>query len=216
MGKKMICLAAGLALATALFADLGVFVSFHSSERLTTFTRSAIWNKEPQPSYRDMLILFSSFQPNRHEFLIFGDIVSGEGVPIENGLWDTKKFALGVGVGKVLSVPVRLSRAGVDFSLDFSAGPYLSLFLSNRYTYLSGKHVQEVERIDILGRAQYGLYAAARLRLEQFEHFKKYLNHLDFSLGLHFFMPFSNHEFNGDSTARYHLYKAFAFVGISF
>jgi len=195
---------------------VGVFVSFHSSEHLTVFTRSAIWNKEPQPSYWDMLVLLSSFQPNRHEFLVFGDIVKGEGVPIENGLWDTKKFALGMGVGKVLSVPVRLSRAGVDFSLDFSAGPYFSLFLSNRLIHVSGKYVQEVERVDILRRAQYGLYAAVRLRLEQFEHLKKYLDHLDFNLGLHFFMPFSNHEFNADSKARSHLYKAFAFAGISF
>jgi hypothetical protein len=123
MGRKIFCLASGLALAASLFADLGVFVSFHSTEHLTVFTRSAIWDKEPQPSYWDTMLLLSSFQPNRHEFLVFGDIVRGEGVPIENGLWDTRKFALGMGIGKVLSIPVRLPRAGVAFSLDFSAGP---------------------------------------------------------------------------------------------
>jgi len=39
---------------------------------------------------------------------------------------------------------------------------------------------------------------------------------VDFSLGIHFFMPFSNHEFNDDVKARYHLCKTFAFVGITF
>ena len=216
MVKKLIGLAVGLLLAATLFADLGVYASFLSSEHLTVFTRDAIWNKPPQPSCRDMLLLFSSFRPNRHEFIVFGDILNEKGVPIENGIWDTRKFALGAGVGKVLSVPLHLSRAGVDLSFDFSAGPYLSLFLSNRYTHVSGKYVQAVEKINILGRAQYGLYAAVRLRLEQFEHFRKYLEHIDVSLGLHFFMPFSNHEFNGDTKARYHLYKLFAFAGISF
>jgi hypothetical protein len=216
MGKKAICLAAGLLLAASLFADLGVYLSFLSSEHLTVFTRDAVWNKPPQPSCRDMLLLFSSFQPNRHEFIVFGDILSEKGVAIENGMWDTKKFAVGAGVGKVLSVPLRLSRPGVELSADFSAGPYFALFLSNHYTFVSGRYVQEVEKINILKRAQYGLYAAVRLRLERCERLRKYLEHIDVSLGLHFFMPFSNHEYNADVKARYHLYKLFAFAGISF
>jgi hypothetical protein len=213
MDKKMIFLVAGLGLAVSLFADLGVFVSFHSSENLTTFVSDAIWNKEPQPTFRDTLLVLSSFQPNRHEFLVFGNIIKGENLPIENGRWDTNKIALGLGVGKVLTIPVSLNRIGLDFSLDFSAGPFFHLFLSNRYTHVSGQYKKEVETASIMHRVQYGLYSTVRLRLVQF---KKYFKDLDFSLGLHFFMPFTNHEFNADPGARYHLFKTFAFAGISF
>lgn len=213
MKKTAVILVLGLGLAACLRADVGFAFSFLSSERLTVFTRDAIWNKEPQPSYADTLLLLTSFRPNRHEFIVFGDIMSGKGVPIENGLWDTRKFELGIGAGKVLTVPVALPRQGVELSLDFSAGPYVGAFLSNRYTHVGGKRVREVEKFDLLGRIQYGLYAAARIRLQRF---KKYLEHLDASLGIQFFLPFSNHEYNADAKARYHLYKTFFFIGVSF
>ena len=213
MRKITVILVLGLGLGLLLRADVSLSVSFLSSERLTVFTRDAIWNKEPQPSYSATLVLLSSFEPNRREFIVFGDIMSGRDVPIENGLWDTRKFELGMGVGKMLTVPVTLARLGIEFSLDFSAGPFAGVFLSNRYTHVGGKYVAEVERFDILGRIQYGLYAAARLRMQRF---KKYLDAVDASLGLHFFIPFSNHEFNADPRARYHLFKTFAFAGISF
>jgi len=213
MRKITVILVLGLGLGLLLRADVSLSVSFLSSERLTVFTRDAIWNKEPQPSYSATLVLLSSFEPNRREFIVFGDIMSGRDVPIENGLWDTRKFELGMGVGKMLTVPVTLARLGIEFSLDFSAGPFAGVFLSNRYTHVGGKYVAEVERFDILGRIQYGLYAAARLRMQRF---KKYLDAVDASLGFHFFIPFSNHEFNADPRARYHLFKTFAFAGISF
>jgi hypothetical protein len=213
MRKITVILVLGLGLGLLLRADVSLSVSFLSSERLTVFTRDAIWNKEPQPSYSATLVLLSSFEPNRREFIVFGDIMSGRDVPIENGLWDTRKFELGMGVGKMLTVPVTLTRLGIEFSLDFSAGPFAGVFLSNRYTHVGGKYVAEVERFDILGRIQYGLYAAARLRMQRF---KKYLDAVDASLGFHFFIPFSNHEFNADPRARYHLFKTFAFAGISF
>jgi len=213
MGKKTIFLFLGLGLAASLFADLGLSVSFLSSERLTVFTSQDIWNKEPQPSFRDTLLVLSSFQPNRQEFLVFGNIISGRGVPIENGLWDTKKTTLGMGLGKVLTLPVSLTKYAVAFAIDFSAGPFVYLFLSNRYTHVGGQYKKEVEEASILHRVQYGLYATVRLRLQDF---KKYLRAVDASLGLHFFMPFSNHERNDDPKARYHLFKTFATVGISF
>jgi hypothetical protein len=213
MNKRILFLLAGLGMAASLFADLGIYFSFHSSETLTVFTSQSVWNKDPQPTFRDTLLVLSSFLPNRHEFLVFGNIVKGEDVPIENGLWDTKKSTLGMGLGKVLTIPVRLPRAGLEFSLDFSAGPFFYLFLSNRYTHVSGTYKKEVETASILHRVQYGLYSTVRLRLERF---KKHLQGLDLNLGLHFFMPFSNHEFNDDSTARHHLFKSFVFAGISF
>ena len=213
MSKKMIFLFLGLSLAASLSADLGFSFSFLSSESLTVFTSQNIWNKPPQPSFRDTLLVLSSFQPNRQEFLVFGNIISGKGVAIENGMWDTKKTTLGMGFGKVLTIPVSWPKLAVVFSLDFSAGPYFYLFLSNQYTHVSGQYKKEVEAAGFLRRVQYGLYATARLRLQEF---KKYLHAVDASLGLHFFMPFSNHEFNDDAKARYHLFKTFAFVGISF
>lgn len=213
MSKKMIFLFLGLGLAASLSADLGFSFSFLSNESLTVFTSQNIWNKPPQPAYRDTLLVLSSFQPNRQEFLVFGNIISGKGVPIENGLWDTKKTTLGMGFGKVLTIPVNLARIGLEFNLDFSAGPYFYIFLSNLYTHVSGEYKKEVEEASILQRVQYGLYSTARLRLT---HYKKYFNAVDFNLGLQFFMPFSNHEFNDDVRARYHLFKTFAFAGISF
>jgi len=213
MSKKMIFLFLGLSLAASLSADLGFSFSFLSSESLTVFTSQNIWNKPPQPAFRDTLLVLSSFQPNRQEFLVFGNIISGKGVAIENGMWDTKKTTLGMGFGKVLTIPVSWPKLAVVFSLDFSAGPYFYLFLSNQYTHVSGQYKKEVEEASFLRRVQYGLYATARLRLQEF---KKYLHAVDASLGLHFFMPFSNHEFNDDAKARYHLFKTFAFVGISF
>ncbi len=206
-------LVAGLGLAAALFADVGLYMSLHSRESLTVFTSQAVWNKEPQPSYSDTLLVLSSFQPHRQEFLVFGNIVKGEGVWIENGLWDTKKNTLGMGIGKVLTVPFRLPRAGLDLSLDFSAGPFVYFFLSNHYTHVGGVYKKEVETASFLHRVQYGLYATVRLRLERF---RKHLEGLDVSLGLHFFMPFSNYEFNDDPKARYHLFKSFLLAGISF
>jgi hypothetical protein len=213
MSKKAIFLFLGLGLAASLFADLGFSVSLLSSERLTVFTSQEIWNKAPQPAFRDTLLVLSSFQPNRQEFLVFGNIISGKGVPIENGLWDTKKTTLGMGLGKVLSVPVSSAKHAVAFALDFSAGPFFYLFLSNDYTHVGGQYKKEVEEASILHRVQYGLYATSRLRLQDFG---KYLRHIDASLGFHFFMPFSNHERNDDPKARYHLFKTFLCAGVSF
>jgi hypothetical protein len=213
MKKKSLLLIAGLALANAAFAELGFYVSFNSNETLKVFTSQYIADKTPTPEFRDTLILLSSFQPNRQEFLVFGNIIKGKNVPIENGIWETKKYTLGMGFGKVLTIPVSLARIGLDFSLDFSAGPFFYLFLSNLYTHVSGEYKKEVETASILHRVQYGLYSTARLRLTRY---KKYFDAVDFNLGLHFFMPFSNHEFNGDVKARYHLFKTFAYVGITF
>ncbi len=213
MSKKMLFLTAGLSLAASLFADLGIYISFHSSETLMVFTSQSIWNKYPRLSFSDTLLVLSSFQPNRQEFLVFSNIIKGEDIPIENGVWDTKKNTLGMGLGKLLTIPVRLPRAGLEFSLDFSAGPFVYLFLSNRYTHVSGTYKKEVETASILHRVQYGLYSTVRLRLERL---KKHLQGLDLNLGLHFFLPFSNHEFNADPKARYHLFKSFVCAGISF
>jgi hypothetical protein len=213
MNKKISFFFLGLALAATVFADLGFFVSFNSHEALKVFTSQAIWNKEPQPSFSDTLLMMSSFQPNRQEIVVFGNIIKGENVLIENGLWDTKKTTLGLGFGKVMSIPFSLPKFAAKFALDFSAGPYFHVFLSNQYTHISGQTNKQVAKTSVFERVQYGLYSSVRLRLLQF---KQYLNALDFSLGLHFFMPFSNHEFNADSRARYHLFKTFAFAGISF
>lgn len=213
MNKKMLLLLLWLALANVAFADLGFYVSFNSNETLKIFTNQYIVDKTPAPNFWDTLIMLSSFQPGRQEFFVFGNIIKGKNVPIENGVWETKKNTLGMGFGKVLTIPVSLARLGLEFSLDFSAGPYFYLFLSNRYTHVSGQYKKEVETASILNRVQYGLYSTARLRLT---HYKKYFNAVDFNLGLHFFMPFSNHEFNDDVKARYHLFKTFAFAGISF
>ncbi|MFH2107369.1 MAG: hypothetical protein ABII93_01760 [Chrysiogenia bacterium] len=213
MNKKILLLILGLALANMVFADLSFSISFHSSETLKVFTSQYIADQAPKPVFRDTLIVLSSFQPGRQEFLIFSNIIKGESVPIENGLWDTKKFTLGMGFGKVLTIPVDLTGIGLKFSLDFSAGPYFHIFLNNHYTHVSGQYKKEVETASILHRVQYGLYSTVRLRLT---HYKKYFNAVDFNLGLNFFMPFSNHEFNDDAKARYHLFKTFAFLGISF
>lgn len=213
MNKKLLLLLLGLALANAAFADLGFYVSFHSNETLKIFTNQYIVDKTPAPDFWDTLIMLSSFQPGRQEFFVFGNIIKGKNVPIENGVWETKKNTLGMGFGKVLTIPVSLTRLGLEFSLDFSAGPFLYLFLRNQYTHVSGQYKKEVEAASILKRVQYGLYSTARLRLTRY---KKYFNAVDFSLGIHFFMPFSNHEFNDDVKARYHLFKTFAFVGITF
>jgi hypothetical protein len=213
MNKKIFLLFFWLAWAGMVFADVGVYVSFNSSETLKVFTSGYIVDKTPAPDFWDTMIMISSFQPNRQEFLVFGNIIKGKNVPIENGIWETKKTTLGMGFGKVLTIPVSLARVGLDFSLDFSAGPFLYLFLSNHYTFVSGKYKKEVETASILKRVQYGLYSTVRLRLTRY---KKYFNAVDFSLGIHFFMPFSNHEFNDDAKARYHLFKTFAFAGISF
>jgi hypothetical protein len=213
MSKKTIILFLGLSLASLLAADLGLSGSFMSSEHVTVFTAQDIWNKEPQPLFSDTLLVLSSFQPNRQEFLVFGNIISGKGVSIENGLWDTKKTTLGMGFGKVLTIPVSLPKYAVAFAIDFSAGPFFYFFLSNRYTHVGGKYKPEVEDASILHRVQYGLYATTRLRLQEL---KKYLRSVDASLGFHFFMPFSNHELNNDPKARYHLFKTFLCAGVSF
>jgi hypothetical protein len=214
MGKRTLyLLLLLLGLAAVLRADLSFSVSLLSSQAVKTFTAEQIWNKEPQPSFRDTLLVLSSFQPGRQEFLIFGDIITGKGVSIENGLWDTRKASLGVGVGKVLSIPISLKRLGTALALDFSAGPFLCFFLSNRYTFVAGEYKKEVESAGFLRRVQYGLYGSARLRLEKF---KELLNGVDVLLGLHFSMPFSNHEFSDDPKARHILYKTFFFAGIAF
>ncbi len=213
MSKKAVFWAWMLGLAASLPADISFSFSLLSSEKVTVFTQDAIWNKEPQPSFRDTLLVLSSFHANRHEFLVFGNLISGKGLAIENGLWDTKKTTLGMAFGKVLTIPLPLPRRSLSLALDFSAGPFAYLFLSNRYTHLSGTYKKEVEKASILNRIQYGLYAAARLRLLEF---KKYLRHVDAGLGLHCFMPFSNHERNDDPKARYHLFKTFVTLGFSF
>jgi len=213
MKKRILFLLLGLALASMVFAELGFFVSFNSDETLKVFTSTYIADRTPLPQFWDTLIVMSSFQPNRQEFIVFGNMIKGKNVLIENGVWETKKATLGLGFGKVLTIPVKLARIGMEFSLDFSAGPYFHLFLSNHYTHVSGLYRKEVEEANILKRVQYGLYSTARLRLTRY---KKYFAAVDFNLGLHFFMPFSNHERNDDTTARYHLFKTFFCAGISF
>jgi len=213
MNKRLLLFILGIGLASLVFADLGFYVSFNSHEHLKVFTNQYISDKSPTPSFWDMLIMLSSFEPNRQEFFIFGNISKGENVDIENGIWNTKKNALGMGYGKVLTLPISLRKFDVELRLDFSAGPFLNVFLSNQYTHVSGQLTNEVDDAGIFNNIQYGLYSTVRLRLV---HFKKYFNSLAANLGLHFFMPFSNHEFNSDTVARYHLFKTFAFAGISF
>ncbi|MCX6558151.1 MAG: hypothetical protein NTW95_12110 [Candidatus Aminicenantes bacterium] len=213
MNKKMLLFILGIILAAPAFADLGFYVSFNSHEHLKVFTSQYIADKLPAPSFWDMLIMLSSFEPNRQEFFIFGNISKGENVDIENGIWNMKKNALGMGYGKVLTLPINLRQFDVELRLDFSAGPFFNVFLSRQYTHVSGQLTDEVDDASIFRNIQYGLYSTVRLRLV---HFKKYFNLLAANLGLHFFMPFSNHEFNSDPVARYHLFKTFAFVGISF
>ncbi|MCX6555658.1 MAG: hypothetical protein NTZ12_11710, partial [Candidatus Aminicenantes bacterium] len=208
MNKRLLLFILGIGLASLVFADLGFYVSFNSHEHLKVFTSQYISDKSPTPSFWDMLIMLSSFEPNRQEFFIFGNISKGENVDIENGIWNTKKNALGMGYGKVLTLPISLRKFDVELRLDFSAGPFLNVFLSNQYTHVGGQLTSEVDDAGIFNNIQYGLYSTVRLRLV---HFKKYFNSLAANLGLHFFMPFSNHEFNSDTVARYHLFKTFAF-----
>jgi hypothetical protein len=213
MNKKILVLVLISSLTSLVFADLSFYVSFNSNENLKVFTNQYIANKLPVPVFLDTLIMISSFKPNRQEFLVFGNIIKGENITIENGVWNTKKNTLGMGFGKVLTIPVSLSKIDAEFSLDFSAGPFFYLFLSNQYVFVSGQYKKEVEKTNIFKRLQYGLYSTARLRLT---HYKKYFNAVDFNLGFHFFMPFSEHEYSADHASRYHLFKTFAFVGISF
>jgi hypothetical protein len=213
MNKKILGLILGIGLNAVIFADLGFYFSFNSSENLKVFTNQYIADKSPMPAFWDTLIMISSFEPNRQEFFIFGNIVKGENIAIENGVWNTKKNTLGMGYGKVVTLPISLPKMDAEFRLDFSAGPFVYIFLSNQYTHISGQRTPEVEDSSIFKRFQYGLYSTVRLR---WVHFKNYFNALAFNLGVHFFMPFSEHEFSSDSTARYHLFKTFAFAGISF
>ena len=209
--NKKILMPLGLALANMIFAELG-FVSFNSNETLKIFTSGYIVDKNPTAilGYADRDVLFPAKPPGISGFWQYH---LRKNVPIENGVWETKKSTLGMGFGKVLTIPVSLARIGLEFSLDFSAGPYFYLFLSNQYTHVSGEYKKEVEEASMLQRVQYGLYSTARLRLTRY---KKYFNAVDFNLGFHFFMPFSNHEFNDDVKARYHLFKTFACAGVSF
>jgi hypothetical protein len=213
MYKKVFCLVLGLGLATRVFADLGFFVSFNSNESLKVFTSDYISGPKIAPSFWDTLFVLSSFESNRQEFNVFCNIIKGEHVPIEAGQWNTKKFAMGMSIGKVFTIPISLPKIDAEFKLDFSAGPFFYLFLTNQFIFVSGKRQPKVEDANIINRIQHGLYSAVRLR---WVHFKNYFNQADFNLGFHFFMPFSNHEFNSDPKARYHLFKTFAFVGISF
>lgn len=213
MNKKLLLLFLGLGLSSVVFAELGFYISFNSNENLKVFTSQYVVDKSPAPVFWDTLIVLSSFEPNRQEFFVFGNISKGENVSIESGVWNTKKNALGAGFGKVLTLPFSLPKFDLEFRLDFSAGPFFNIFLSRQYTHLSGQRTSEVEEAGILKNIQYGLYSIVRLRCV---HFKKYFNTLAANLGFHFFMPFSNHEFNSDPVARYHLFKTFAFVGVSF
>jgi hypothetical protein len=213
MNKKLLLFVLAVSLAWPAFAELGFYVSFNSNETLKVFTSQYIIDKSPAPAFWDTLIMISSFEPNRQEFYVFGNIIKGENIDMESGLWNTKKSTLGMGFGKVITLPISLSKMDLEFRLDFSAGPFLNIFLSRQYTFISGRRTPEVEAAGILKNIQYGLYSTVRLRCV---HFKKYFNALAANLGLHFFMPFSNHEFNSDPVARYHLYKTFAFVGVSF
>jgi len=213
MNKKIIFLILGIGLTSMVFAELGVYISFNSNENLKIFTSQYITDRLPTPSFWDTLIMLSAFEPNRQEFIVFGNIIKGENITIENGLWNTKKTTLGMGVGKVLTIPISLPKMDAEFHLDFSAGPFFYLFLSNKFTHVSGPRINDVADAGILTRLQYGLYSTVRLRLV---HFKNYFNGLAVNLGFHFFMPFSEHEFSADTKARYHLFKTFAFVGVSF
>jgi hypothetical protein len=213
MNKKILFLILGIGLYSMVFSELGFYVSLSSYENLKVFTSQYIADKLPAPTFSDTLIMLSSFEANRQEFIVFGNISKGKNVTIENGVWNTKKTSLGGGVGKVLTLPISLPKMDLDFRLDFSAGPFIYLFLSNQYTHVSGQRTHEVEDVSILKHIQYGLYSTVRLRLV---HFKNYLNALAVNLGFHFSMPFSNYEFNSDPKARFHLYKTFVFLGISF
>jgi hypothetical protein len=213
MNKKLLLFILAIGLTSTVFAELGFYISFNSNESLKVFTSQYIADISPAPIFWDTLIVLSSFEPNRQEFYIFGNIIKGENIPIAGGVWNTKKNALGMGLGKVLTLPISLPKMDLEFRLDFSAGPFLNFFLSNQLIHISGQRTPEVEDAGIFKNIQYGLYSIIRLRCV---HFKKYFNVLAANLGLHFFMPFSNHEFNSDPAARYHLFKIFAFVGISF
>jgi hypothetical protein len=213
MSKKIFLFVLGISLTSLVFAELGFYISFNSNETLKVFTSQYIVDKSPAPVFWDTLLMLSSFEPNRQEVFIFGNIIKGENIAMENGVWDTKKNALGMGFGKVLTLPISLSKFDVELRLDFSAGPFFNVFLSNQYTHISGQRTPEVEDGSIFKHIQYGLYSTVRLRCV---HFKNYFNALAANLGLHFIMPFSNHEFNSDPVARYHLFKTFVFVGISF
>jgi hypothetical protein len=213
MNKKILFLILGIGLTSVVFADLGFYFSFNSNEKLKVFTDQYIADKLPMPALWDTLIMMSSFEPNRQEFLVFGNIIKGKNIPIEGGLWNTTKYTLGMGFGKVLTIPISLTKIDVELRLDFSAGPFIYLFLSNQFTHISGQRTPEVAAVSILKRLQYGLYSTVRLSCV---HFKNYFNAVALNLGFHFFMPFSEHEFNSNTTARYHLFKTFAFVGISF
>lgn len=213
MNKKWLLVILAVGLSAPAFADLGFFVSFNSNEHLKVFTSQYVIDKSPAPRFWDMLFMLSSFEPNRQEFIIFGTISKGENVDIEGGIWNTKKNALGMGYGKVLTLPIAIRKFDLELRLDFSAGPFCNFFLSRQYTHVSGQLTDEVDDPGIFKNIQYGLYSTIRLRLVRF---KKYFNSLAANLGFHFFLPFSNHEFNSDPVARFHLFKTFAFVGISF
>ena len=108
MNKKTLLLILGLALASMVFADLGFFVSFNSNETLKVFTSQYIADKPPAPAFRDTLIVLSSFQPNRQEFLVFGNIIRGENVLIENGISNVLRNSVRVGDNDS-SVTLRMS-----------------------------------------------------------------------------------------------------------
>ena len=133
------------------FRRPGTLRSFMSSEHLTVFTNQDIWNKEPQPCFQRQLLVLSSFQPNRQEFLVFGNIISGKECRSRTAC-GTRKNHPGHGLRQGADHPRQVAEIRHRLRLDFSAGPFFYFFLSNRYTHVGGKYKPEVEDASILHR----------------------------------------------------------------
>ncbi len=210
---KCLLLIAMLMLALpAAAVETGFYFAFLTNTKLMVFTPEYLAPRDPQPSFSDFMLTVSAQEPGNYEFNVFAQFITGRNVYIDNGFYDTGKVNLGFSMGKVMTIPLQIPGTEIDGKLDISAGPFISFYLANNYTYLSGENKKEVSS-HFAHRFQYGLYSTVKL---QALYLQRFFRHVVFNLGLTFYLPMSNHEFNSDEKARFHLFRTFFFAGISF
>jgi len=193
-------------------AETGIYLAVLTRSKFMVFTPEYLAERKPKPGFSDFMLTVSAYEPRKYEFNVFAHFISGKQVYIDNGFYDTKKTNLGAALGKILSIPLLIPGTDINGQLDISAGPFFSFYLGNNYTFLSGTNKKEVT--DNFGhRFQYGLYSTVKL---QALYLKRFLRQVNLNIGLTFQLPFSNHDYNSDEKARFHLFRTFFFTGISF
>lgn len=191
----------------------GLYTNLSTQHNYYVYTNEQKWGKEgPDTFFKEKYYDLSVFKDNTSEFDFFYRKFKAESVFIAGGFWKTEKIIIGLTVGKVLTAKFKIPLIKVLLPIDFSAGPYLSFDLKNKYDFVSGNQDLNVtnQKDPIFG---FGIYTNIRFRIK-FSQIKKYPS---LTAGFKHFIPFNDFEYNPEKkTVSYRLERKFVYIGISF